>query len=266
MSIADFYVSNGISFGDHNGLQDHLLLSAPMSLYDYVSGRGMKMRQEEILYSRLHEEIIDHAAEIMGWEKIGTGGFELDPKVSYRRKVDDGHYRLDFFMETGYVESHKICENKSTKLFDKEISTKHLAVVMAYPTDASFGDPKRGVTGTIIKWFRKKRYGFVRCGYCRYFLHRSGLVSRDTEAELRAGTKIMFDTESDERRAKDKAVNVRILREDDVNEDKVAEYDGETAPQQRLNKSTESEITETANTIHEPADIVQLKKRKLSDC
>lgn len=210
MSIADFYISNGLDPYNSQDCMDFFEWNRPVL---FPSDRPKRRRYST---QALHEDELDRLSE--GWKKLvpdeqhlANTVQALDPTVRYQKDA----FRLVFFCVTGYVESYE----GETKLFDKKILMKHVPAVFCDPTTESFdqGAPRSNVVGTVCKW-TPRGFGFIKASDTgiQYFCHKSKLQNDISVYKLllQPNVEVMFDTKpaaNDHDDSKlDEAVNVRF--------------------------------------------------------
>ena len=122
MSIAEFYIENGIDPCDPNSLDDFLARERPTH---YVTGVAIAEAVRRDAPSRiaalswpLNESELDYSAETRGWDKI-YGLPASPPMASYRREG----VRLNFWLTTGTVGSYlEHPRQGKTQLFRRDVT------------------------------------------------------------------------------------------------------------------------------------------------
>ena len=162
MSIADFYISNGLDPWNHRSLENWIdvNLASPLELAGL--GRRRHPSSEQRLCEGINKYKIDDIARIEGWEKLEQNTEDrysnaLDEKISYRKD----HHELNYYLDTCHVESREIYHyGVFHTLINKPILMKHVPTIFADPTNKDFDTiGQKNLIGVVKKW--KKSYGFV---------------------------------------------------------------------------------------------------------
>ena len=132
MSIAEFYIENGIDPTDPNHMDDYLSQNVPT----YRTGLAIFTQIERDSVSRtvasswpLNESELDYMAETRGWDKI----YDIPsqpPMASYKK---DG-IRLNFWLSTGTVGSYLDHPRQGkTQLFRRQVSMSEASDIFSNP-------------------------------------------------------------------------------------------------------------------------------------
>mmetsp|Transcript_7050 Transcript_7050/g.16314 ORF Transcript_7050/g.16314 Transcript_7050/m.16314 type:complete len:190 (+) Transcript_7050:128-697(+) len=131
MSIAEFYIENGIDPCDPNSLDD--FLAREHDTY-YSTGVAEVVRRDASSRTAaslwpLNESELDYSAETRGWDKI-YGLPASPPMASYRREG----VRLNFWLTTGTVGSYlEHPRQGKTQLFRRHVTMSEASEVFNNP-------------------------------------------------------------------------------------------------------------------------------------
>ena len=133
MSIAEFYIENGIDPTDPNHMDDFLSRNEPLVAF---TGTVIAERIERDSVSRtaasswpLNESELDYMGETRGWNKIYDVPSQ-PPMASYKK---DG-IRLNFWLSTGTVGSYLDHPRQGkTQLFRRQISMSEASDIFSNP-------------------------------------------------------------------------------------------------------------------------------------
>ena len=241
MSIADFYISNGIDPWDHRQFENWIV--GTKLEFRQQSRPRRRLRSAPYTESSLNDYLICDIAEKEEWNKIERTADERDEnedvprdrKLSFRK----GKYEVEFFLDRRSVTSREIVNVNVNHTATPSITTTqrirvNRSIVMKYvpniledPTNHNFDTGTRNVIGVIHTW--KGSYGFVRTfhhtqygqgggvthGYQKneYFVHQSKLSSellaQKNSYKFLGLTPVIFDTVPTDEKL-DRAVNVQL--------------------------------------------------------
>ena len=239
MSIADFYISNGIDPWDHRQFENWIVGTK----LEFQQQTRRRRRSAPYTESSLNDYQICDIAEKEEWNKIEHTEDERDEnedvprdrKLSFRK----GKYEVEFFLDRRSVTSREIVNVNVNHTATPTITTTqrirvNRSIVMKYvpniledPTNHNFDTGTRNVIGVIHTW--KGSYGFVRTfhhtqygqgggwthGYRKneYFVHQSKLSSellaQKNSYKFLGLTPVIFDTVPTDEKL-DRAVNVQL--------------------------------------------------------
>ena len=133
MSIADFYIENGIDPSDPNHMDDYLDRIRPeetKQIHVGFVGLAFAVPQEPVNSGwPLNEASLDQMAQQYGWTKLQTETGNV-PMASYRRDSS----RLNFWLSTGTVGSYLDHPNQGkTQLFRRDVTMREAEDLFSNP-------------------------------------------------------------------------------------------------------------------------------------
>jgi hypothetical protein len=142
MSIAEFYIENGIDATDPDGFDDWMGRMAGVEAEDGVHGRYAEAIQRDSSSRSaasswpLNESELDYMAETRGWTRVDASTYSDASMASYRR--DD--IRLEFSLTKGTVASFLDHPSKA-QLFRRELDMSQASAIFANPnSDTAVGN------------------------------------------------------------------------------------------------------------------------------